>query len=299
MKWRGASACGRCSPSGRTARSCCAAGSSSPRRIACWWSRTSSRPADRRARRCRSRRRRADASSAPRRSSIAAAAGLARRPVSVAGLAHAAHLRAGRLPLVRAGTAGREAGVQARRVSRTFKLTLAYDGTEFVGWQRQASGVSIQGLLEDALSELDGRAVTVIGAGRTDAGVHALGQVASGRARTRIDAAAVVRARQQPPAGCGPRPRRVAGRPGLPRALRCAPKTYRYRIWNAGVMSPFERSYAWHVPDGARRRRDGRRGGRARAARTTSRRFKGPAATRRRPSARWCGRRSSATPVLR
>ena len=110
---------------------------------------------------------------------------LARRPVSIAGLAHAAHLRTGTLPLVRAGTAGREAGVQARRVSRTFKLTIAYDGSEFVGWQRQASGVSIQGLLEDALSELDGRAVTVIGAGRTDAGVHARGQVASGGARTR------------------------------------------------------------------------------------------------------------------
>ena len=61
----------------------------------------------------------------------------------------------------------------------TFKLTLAYDGTGLVGWQRQASGVSIQGLLEDALRDLDGRHVAVTGAGRTDAGVHALGQVAS------------------------------------------------------------------------------------------------------------------------
>ena len=57
----------------------------------------------------------------------------------------------------------------------TFKITLAYDGTDFVGWQRQASGVSIQGRLEAALRELDGRDVTVLGAGRTDAGVHALG----------------------------------------------------------------------------------------------------------------------------
>jgi len=61
----------------------------------------------------------------------------------------------------------------------TFKLTLAYDGTGFVGWQRQASGTSIQGLLEDALRALDERDVVVTGAGRTDAGVHALGQVAS------------------------------------------------------------------------------------------------------------------------
>src|ERR1700724_3793550 len=57
----------------------------------------------------------------------------------------------------------------------TFRLTIAYDGSDFVGWQRQASGVSIQGLLEDALRELDDRYVVVTGAGRTDAGVHALG----------------------------------------------------------------------------------------------------------------------------
>src|SRR5215213_1830625 len=62
---------------------------------------------------------------------------------------------------------------------RTLKLTIAYDGTRYVGWQRQAQGQSIQGLLEDALARFDGCAVTVHGAGRTDAGVHALGQVAS------------------------------------------------------------------------------------------------------------------------
>src|SRR5207248_8022423 len=61
----------------------------------------------------------------------------------------------------------------------TFKITLAYDGTDYIGWQRQASGTSIQGLLEDALGALDERDVAAAGAGRTDAGVHALGQVAS------------------------------------------------------------------------------------------------------------------------
>src|SRR5512135_1988888 len=64
---------------------------------------------------------------------------------------------------------------------RTLKLTLAYDGTAFVGWQRQVSGISIQGLLEEALARIEGGPVTVIGAGRTDAGVHACGQVASAR----------------------------------------------------------------------------------------------------------------------
>src|SRR5262245_63369047 len=76
----------------------------------------------------------------------------------------------------------------------TFKITLAYDGGPFVGWQRQAEGTSIQGLIEDALRALDGREVTVIGAGRTDAGVHALAQVASFALERSIDAATVVRA---------------------------------------------------------------------------------------------------------
>src|SRR5215218_2947327 len=62
---------------------------------------------------------------------------------------------------------------------RTLKITLAYDGTRFVGWQRQSDGESIQGLLEDALARFEGAPVTAHGAGRTDAGVHALGQVAS------------------------------------------------------------------------------------------------------------------------
>src|SRR5215208_3438286 len=62
---------------------------------------------------------------------------------------------------------------------RTLKITLAYDGTRYVGWQRQADGESVQGVLEDALARFEGAAVTVHGAGRTDAGVHALGQVAS------------------------------------------------------------------------------------------------------------------------
>ena len=77
---------------------------------------------------------------------------------------------------------------------RQLKLTVAYDGTEFVGWQRQASGVSIQGLLESALSQIDGAEVQVHGAGRTDAGVHALAQVASARVVNPNDAATLRRA---------------------------------------------------------------------------------------------------------
>ena len=130
----------------------------------------------------------------------------------------------------------------------SFKIVLAYDGTDFVGWQRQASGTSIQGVLEDALRTLDDRAVTVAGAGRTDAGVHALGQVASFSLERAIDRDTLLRALN-------------AQLPDSVRALSAAEvpatfnsrfnaraKTYRYRICNGPVLSPFERRYAWHVP---------------------------------------------------
>jgi tRNA pseudouridine38-40 synthase len=129
-----------------------------------------------------------------------------------------------------------------------FRVTLAYDGTGFVGWQRQADGESIQGLVERALADLDQRDVPVVGAGRTDAGVHALGQVASFELQRIIEAPALVRALN-------------ARLPAAVRALDAAAvpepfharfdaraKTYRYRLWNGDVISPFERDYAWHVP---------------------------------------------------
>jgi len=129
-----------------------------------------------------------------------------------------------------------------------FKITLAYDGTDFVGWQRQAAGVSIQGLLEEALRELDGRDVTVTGAGRTDAGVHALGQVASFSIERPLAADAVVRALN----ARLPYAVRVLSAEDVPASFHARfdarTKTYRYRIWNAAVANPFERRFAWHVP---------------------------------------------------
>ena len=132
---------------------------------------------------------------------------------------------------------------------RILRLTLAYDGTPFVGFQRQATGASIQGLLEDALAPLEGGPVTVHGAGRTDAGVHALGQVASVAVSFTYDTATIRRALNV----------------NLPVTLRVlevedAPegfharfsrgiKTYRYQIANTQVVSPFLEPFAWHVPD--------------------------------------------------
>lgn len=129
----------------------------------------------------------------------------------------------------------------------TYKLTLAYDGTEFVGWQRQAAGTSIQGLIEDALGELDDGTVTVIGAGRTDARVHAVGQVASVSLRREIEPDVLQRALN----ARLPLAIRVVSAASAPSAFHARfdarAKHYRYRIWNGPTVLPFDRLYVWHV----------------------------------------------------
>jgi tRNA pseudouridine38-40 synthase len=132
---------------------------------------------------------------------------------------------------------------------RTLKLTLAYDGTRFVGWQRQADGESVQGLLEDALARFEGSKVTVHGAGRTDAGVHALGQVASVSITFGHASATLLRAlnAQLPP------DIRVLSvedvEPDFHARFRARSKTYQYRIRNTPTSDPFDRAYVWHVPE--------------------------------------------------
>jgi tRNA pseudouridine38-40 synthase len=131
---------------------------------------------------------------------------------------------------------------------RTLKLTVEYDGTNYVGWQRQAEGVSIQGLLEEALGPFEGGPLTVHGAGRTDAGVHALGQVASVRTRTEHTVATLQRALNSVlPVDV----RIVSVEDALPdfhARFAAVSKTYEYRITNAPFVSAFEHRYVWHVP---------------------------------------------------
>jgi tRNA pseudouridine38-40 synthase len=130
---------------------------------------------------------------------------------------------------------------------RMLKLTVAYDGAGYVGWQRQANGISIQGLIEEAIARVEGHDVTLTGAGRTDAGVHALGQVASVRITSAITCEGYVRALNT----ILPPDIRVRCVEDVPAAFHARfdvrAKTYRYRVLNAPIASPFDVRYAWHV----------------------------------------------------
>lgn len=131
---------------------------------------------------------------------------------------------------------------------RTLKLTIQYDGTAYVGWQRQPNGVSIQALLEDALAPIEGSRVSVHGAGRTDAGVHALGQVGSATVATPLETATLGRALN---AVLPPDVRVLAieeAPAGFHARFSARAKTYEYRIVNAPLVSAFLHRYAWHVP---------------------------------------------------
>jgi len=130
---------------------------------------------------------------------------------------------------------------------RTLKLVVAYDGSPFVGWQRQAEGVSIQSLLEEALGRIEGRPVAVAGAGRTDAGVHALAQVASCSLDHPIPTSELRRALN----ALLPPEVRVAAVDQAPEGFHARysarGKTYRYAILNGDASPPVLHRYAWQV----------------------------------------------------
>ncbi|MDX2238995.1 MAG: tRNA pseudouridine(38-40) synthase TruA [Hyphomonadaceae bacterium] len=130
-----------------------------------------------------------------------------------------------------------------------FKLTLEYDGGGFQGWQRLADGPSVQGALEDAVEALTGVRAEVIGAGRTDAGVHACGQVAH------VDIAKPLRAdvvRDGLNAHLRPAPVAVlaaeAAPPGFHARFDAVERVYRYLIVNRRADLALERGRAWRVP---------------------------------------------------
>lgn len=128
------------------------------------------------------------------------------------------------------------------------KVIVAYDGTPFAGWQSQANGNAVQDHVERAFAAICGERIRVHGAGRTDAGVHALAQSAHADVpHKRLTAAQWVAALNQ----------------HLPAAIRilragyvnasfhaqysAIGKVYRYEIWQGAVLPPFERDRAWHI----------------------------------------------------
>lgn len=131
-----------------------------------------------------------------------------------------------------------------------YKLTLAYDGTEFEGWQAQAPGHrTVQAELEAALSEIAGRAVRVEGAGRTDAGVHALGQVASTWLETRLAPEVLRRAlnAKLPPDAAVLRVEAVPA--AFHARYHARAKLYRYALWNGPERAPLRARTHHHVPE--------------------------------------------------
>jgi tRNA pseudouridine38-40 synthase len=130
---------------------------------------------------------------------------------------------------------------------RNIRLLLEYDGTRYHGWQRQKNALTIQEVLEAALGQLTGEAVSVIGSGRTDAGVHARGQAANFRTASHIplkafheglnsllpEDIAVLEAVEAPPEFHARKSARA--------------KTYEYRILNRATRSPLNHHYAWWI----------------------------------------------------
>jgi tRNA pseudouridine38-40 synthase len=131
---------------------------------------------------------------------------------------------------------------------RTYRLVLAYDGTGFHGWQVQADVTTIQGLLIEAALPLFEGEIRAIGASRTDAGVHALGQTVSLSGDSSLAPGAVLAALN----ARLPRQVRVVtvtdAAPGFDARRAACGKRYAYLIDNAPVPSPLLLRYAWHVP---------------------------------------------------
>jgi tRNA pseudouridine38-40 synthase len=131
---------------------------------------------------------------------------------------------------------------------RNFKLILAYDGSEFSGWQVQPDAATIQGTLASAIGRLTGEKVLPQGSGRTDAGVHALAQVASFETETVIPAANLVRALND----ALPSSIRVLEATEAPIAFHARKsaraKTYRFRMLRSAICPPFLARYVWHYP---------------------------------------------------
>jgi tRNA pseudouridine38-40 synthase len=131
---------------------------------------------------------------------------------------------------------------------RTIKLTIAYDGTHYAGWQVQKGQTAIQEVVEKAIAEITGQPVRAMASGRTDAGVHALAQVVSFRTSSHLSAEVFCRALNSI------LPRDIAVLSAGDVAAEFHPtkdvvrKRYRYVIHDGAVRDVFRQHYCWHFP---------------------------------------------------
>src|SRR5271157_1874913 len=131
---------------------------------------------------------------------------------------------------------------------RNLRLILSYDGAEFAGWQVQPVRTTVQGALASAIGRLSGENVLPQGSGRTDAGVHALAQVASFRTASAIPAENWMRALNDIlPASIRVLEAAEAA-PEFHARKSARAKTYRYRIYRGAICPPFLARYVWHYP---------------------------------------------------
>jgi len=130
---------------------------------------------------------------------------------------------------------------------RNIRLTIEYDGTSYHGWQIQPNSPTIQGILQEKIGVITGERISLIASGRTDAGVHALGQVANFRTGSRVPPEAIQRGTNSL------LPDDITIRQGeevsddFHARFSAKSKVYEYRILNSPVPSPMMRNYSWHV----------------------------------------------------
>lgn len=131
---------------------------------------------------------------------------------------------------------------------RNIKLTIEYDGTAYHGWQFQPNLETIQGTIEARLVQIAGESVKLVASGRTDTGVHALGQVANFKTHSNLDVQSFLRALNS----LLPEDIRVKGVEEVDERFHARfgakAKIYEYRILHGELPSPFHRHYSWFIP---------------------------------------------------
>lgn len=136
---------------------------------------------------------------------------------------------------------------RAQMTGKNLKLTVAYDGSSYHGFQRQANAMTIQQVLEEALTALMGEPIVIAGSARTDAGVHAYGQTISFRTTGKVPTERIPIAMQ----GILPRDIAVLDAQHMPddfhARFSAAGKLYSYRILNSALTDPLQRNYVWQL----------------------------------------------------